>query len=40
MCEDETIQHVALKCEKYDNDRMEIKYVILTEIGCEINGMV
>ena len=32
MGEDETVEHVVLKCEKYDRDRMEMMHVILTEM--------
>ena len=35
--EDEMVEHVVLKCEKYDRDRMEIMRVLLTEMGREIN---
>ena len=31
--EDESVEHV-----KYDSDRMEIMYVILTQIECEVIG--
>ena len=37
MGEDETVEHVILKCEKYDHDRMEMMRVILTEMGRQMN---
>ena len=43
MCdrgEDETIEHVIVEHEKYNNNKMEMMQVILTEMGCEINEVI
>ena len=40
MREDETVEHVALECEKYDRDRMEMMRVILTKMGREMNEVI
>ena len=39
MGEDETVEHVTLKYEKYDRDRMEMMHVILTKMGRDMNEL-
>lgn len=37
--EDKMAEHVMLKCEKYDRDRIDMMQVILPELGCNMNEM-
>ena len=35
MGEDETVEHVTLKCEKYDSNRMQMMHVVLTDMDVK-----